>query len=43
MTERDVFIAALNLPAGPECKAFLDDDCGTDTALRRQEDLACDN
>ncbi len=36
MTERDVFIAALKLPEGPERGAFLDEACGTDTALRRQ-------
>ena len=36
MTERDVFIAALKLPEGPERGAFLDKACGTDTTLRRQ-------
>jgi eukaryotic-like serine/threonine-protein kinase len=34
MTERDIFVAALDLPPGPRRDAFLEEHCGTDTGLR---------
>jgi hypothetical protein len=36
MSERDIFIAALQRPNGPERGAFLQEACGSDAALRGQ-------
>jgi serine/threonine protein kinase len=38
MSERDIFIAALQKPEGPDRETFLEDVCGGDSELRQQID-----
>src|SRR5262249_51155790 len=36
---KDLFVAALDLPDGPDRRAFLDRECGGDAGLRRRLDV----